>query len=173
MEAYLLESMLQPSAYVVAGFGNVGSNDTESPMPAASGGSARLSGAEISAVIAYLQDRWGLDITVTIPADAAEVPDGEESTAAAAARPLKSAQEAFAQFACVACHIFEETGGQVGPNLSAIGAQRDRDYLRRAILEPNADISEGFIPNLMPGTYAEQMYASELEMIVDYLASRK
>ena len=170
VEAYLLESMLQPSAYVVAGFGNVGSNDTESPMPAASGGSARLSGAEISAVIAYLQDRWGLDITVEIPADAAEVSDGDASTTAAAARPLKSPQEAFAQFACVACHIFEETGGQVGPNLSTIGAKRDRAYLRRSILDPNADISEGFVPNLMPNTYAQQMYVSELEMIVDYLA---
>ena len=168
VEAYLRESMLEPSVYVVAGFGKAGTDDTESPMPVVSGGSVGLSDIEISAVIAYLQDRWGMDITVGIPADAAE--ESEDQTSTAAVRPLKSPQEAFAQFACMACHIFEETGGQVGPNLSRIGAKRDREYLRRAILEPNADISEGFVPNLMPSTYAQQMYASELEMIVDYLA---
>lgn len=173
VEGYLRESMLEPSVYVVAGFGKAGTNDTESPMPVASGGSARLSEAEISAVIAYLQDRWGLDITVEMPVDVAAVPGDETSTAAAAIRPLGSPQEAFTQFACMACHIFEETGGQVGPNLSTIGATRDREYLRRAILDPNADITEGFLPNLMPNTYAQQMYASELEMIVDYLAGRK
>jgi len=170
VQAYLRESMLEPSVYVVAGFGKAGTSDTESPMPVASGGSIGLSDAEISAVIAYLQDRWGLDITVEIPVDVADVSNAAASTVATAARPLKSPQEAIAQFACMACHVFEEAGGQVGPNLSAIGAQRDREYLRRAILEPNADISEGFVPNLMPNTYPQQMYASELEMLVDYLA---
>ncbi|MCH7894427.1 MAG: c-type cytochrome [Proteobacteria bacterium] len=170
LEAYLRESMLEPSVFVVAGFGKAGTSDTESPMPVVSGGGIGMSEADISAVIAYLQDRWGLDITVEIPADVAEAQVAETSMAATPVRPLKSPQAAFTQFACTACHIFEEAGGQVGPNLSRIGAQRDREYLRRAILDPNADISAGFVPNLMPGTYAEQMYASELEMIVDYLA---
>jgi len=170
---YVRESMLEPSAYVVPGFGKAGTNDTESPMPAASGGSARLAEAETLAVIAYLQDRWGLDITVEIPADAAEASQDESATAAAVQRPLGSPQEAFAQFACTACHIFEESGGQIGPNLSRIGATRDKEYLRRAILEPNADVTDGFLPNLMPNTYAQQMYVSEVEMIVDYLAGRK
>ena len=168
--AYLRESMLEPSIYVVAGFGKAGTNDTESPMPVASGGSASLSAAEVSAVIAYLQDRWGLDITVTIPADVAAVSNPDTSAASAALRPFKSPQAAFAQFACRACHIIETAGGQIGPDLSRIGATRDREHLRRAILEPNADITESFMPNLMPGTYDEQMYVSELEMIVDYLA---
>jgi len=169
VEAYLRESMLEPSVYVVVGFGQAGTNDTESPMPAASGGSAQLSDAETSAVIAYLQDRWGLDITVEIPAGVAEVVEDEAATAAAV-RPLQSPQEAFIHFACIACHVFEETGGQIGPNLSSIGATRDREYLQRAILDPNADVSEGFVPNLMPNTYAQQMYVSEVEMIVDHLA---
>lgn len=171
VEAYLRESMLEPSVYVVAGFGKAGTNDTESPMPAASGGSARLSEAEVSAVIAYLQDRWGLDVTVQIPADTADVQ--EDAKAAAAARPLQSPEEAFTRFACTACHAFEGTGGQIGPDLSPIGARRDRAYLRRAILDPNAEIAQGFMPNLMPNTYAQQMYVSEVEMIVDHLAGLK
>lgn len=175
VEEYLRESMLEPSVYVVAGFGQAGTNDTVSPMPAASGGSAQLSDAESSAVIAYLQDSWGLDVTVQIPVDAAETVETAEAeaVAAAAARPFKSPQEVITQFACTACHIFEETGGQIGPDLRNIGATRDRDYLRRSILDPNAEITEGFLPNLMPPTYAEQLYVSEVELIVDYLADLK
>jgi hypothetical protein len=43
LEAYLYESMVKPSAYVVAGFGKAGSNDTQSPMPDASTSAAPTS----------------------------------------------------------------------------------------------------------------------------------
>ncbi|MBT4425984.1 MAG: hypothetical protein HOC88_03765, partial [Rhodospirillaceae bacterium] len=37
-------------------------------------------------------------------------------------------------------------------------------------LDPNADIAEGFEADLMPDDYGEQMFASELEMLIDFLA---
>src|SRR3989338_1909443 len=52
VEEYLHESLVKPSAFVPAGFGKAGSNDTESPMPDVSGGGIGLSEAEIAAVIA-------------------------------------------------------------------------------------------------------------------------
>ena len=59
LQSYLEESMLEPSAFVVAGFGKVGSGDAESPMPAVTAGSIGFTEVEIGAVIAYLQDlRW-------------------------------------------------------------------------------------------------------------------
>ena len=70
LESYILESMLKPSVYVVAGFGKAGSNDSESPMPDVTGGAIDLSEAEISAVIAYLQDLGGAEVTVEIPTGA-------------------------------------------------------------------------------------------------------
>jgi len=57
--------------------------------------------------------------------------------------------------------------------LSSIGASRDRQYLRRAILAPAADVAEGYPPGSMPPNYGDQLYASELEMLVDYLAESK
>ena len=57
LEAYLVESLVEPSAFVVAGFGKKGTNDAESPMPNVSGGSIGLSEAEVAAVVAYLQDQ--------------------------------------------------------------------------------------------------------------------
>ena len=177
VETYLYESMIKPSAYVVAGFGKAGSSDTESPMPDASAGGIALSEAELTAVIAYLQDIGGADVTVEIPSDAAaeepaaEVP--EAAPAGAPRAPLASADAIMAQLACVACHKVAGQGGVLGPDLSSIGASSDRVYLRRAILDPAADVAEGFPPGIMPPNYGEQLYAMELEMLVDYLAESK
>ncbi|MCZ7562859.1 MAG: c-type cytochrome [Burkholderiales bacterium] len=80
----------------------------------------------------------------------------------------------IAQLACTACHkIGAQAGGPIGPDLSRIGATRDSVYLRRAILDPNADVAKGFQPGLMPPNYGEQLYARELEMLVGYLAALK
>jgi mono/diheme cytochrome c family protein len=173
VEEYFYESMVRPSAYVVAGFGKVGSGDTESPMPDASAGSARLSDAEIKAVIAYLQDLSGVDVTVDIPTKVAEEEEAGEKKAAAKRAPVSTPDKLIAQFACTACHKVGEQGGQLGPDLTQIGAKRDKEHIRRAILDPNADVSEGFAPGLMPANYGDQLYAKELEMLVAYLAGLK
>ncbi len=174
-ESYLHESMVKPSAYVVAGFGKTGTNDTVSPMPDVSSGSIGLSEAEILAVIAYLQQIAGTDITVEIPTDAAEA---AETAAAGEAEgeprpPYKTPEEAISEFTCGACHKVGSEEGDVGPDLRKIGAKRDKEYLRRAILDPNAEVAKGFERDLMPTDYGVQMYAQELEMIVDYLAGLK
>lgn len=172
VEDYLHESLVAPSAFVVAGFGKAGTNDTESPMPDASGGSIRLSEPELQAVVAYLQDLGGVEVTVKIPTDAGKTDKVEEKPAQRA--PAKDAEELIAQFACAACHkIGAQAGGPVGPDLSTIGATRDAAYLRRAILEPNAEVAKGFPPGVMPAIYGEQLYARELEMLVVYLAALK
>ncbi|MBI3916487.1 MAG: c-type cytochrome [Betaproteobacteria bacterium] len=172
VEEYLYESLVKPSAYVVAGFGKAGTNDTESPMPDASAGSIRLSEAELRAVVAYLQDLSGVEVTVRIPTDAGATAKAQDKPAQRA--PAKNAEELIAQFACTACHkIGAQAGGPIGPDLSRIGASRDAAYLRRAILEPNADVPKGFAPGVMPATYGEQLYARELEVLVAYLAALK
>ena len=167
LETYILESMLTPSIYVVVGFGKAGTSDTESPMPGVTGGGIDLSEAEISAVIAYLQDLGGAEVTVEIPTGPA-VEDSKETVAAKAA-PLGTAEEIVARYGCGACHKIAGQSGAVGPDLSSIGASRDSDYLRRAILDPNAEVAEGYPPNLMPVTYGAQLYAQELELLVAYM----
>ena len=177
LEAYLYESMVKPSAYVVAGFGKAGSSDTESPMPDASSGGIALSEAELRAVIAYLQDLGGADVTVEIPGDATtEVPTAEPQAAAPSGdprAPFASADAIMAQLACIACHKVAGQGGEIGPDLSNIGASKDREYLRRAILDPGADVAEGYPPGMMPPNYGDQLYATELELLVDYLAESR
>ncbi len=168
MESYIRESMVDPSAYVVVGFGKAGSNDTESPMPTVIGGGIDLSKAEIGAVIAYLQDMGGAEVTVEIPTEA--VVEETQQTEPAKRGPLGTVEEIVANYGCGACHKIAGQSGAVGPDLSNIGTSQDSDYLRRAILDPNADVATGYPPNLMPATYGAQLYAQELEMLVAYMA---
>ena len=49
-----------------------------------------------------------------------------------------------ADVSCVRCHKVGGQGGEVGPDLSDIGARRDRPYLLEAIVAPSRQIAEGF-----------------------------
>ncbi len=45
---------------------------------------------------------------------------------------------------CVRCHQIGDQGGTVGPPLTQIGAQKNREYLLESILDPNKQIAEGW-----------------------------
>jgi len=45
---------------------------------------------------------------------------------------------------CVRCHKINGLGGDVGPDLSHIGAQKEREYLLESIVLPNKQIAPGF-----------------------------
>jgi quinoprotein glucose dehydrogenase len=45
---------------------------------------------------------------------------------------------------CVRCHKINGQGGEVGPELSHVGSQKDRKYLLESILLPNKQIAQGF-----------------------------
>ena len=171
-ESYLMESLVKPSAYVVAGFGKTGTGDTVSPMPDVSSGGIRLSEAELGAVIAYLQDIAGAEITVEIAAPPEEAPD-EAPDGGEPRAVLASAEDILSEFACGACHKVASEEGDLGPDLTAIGATRDAAFIRRSILDPNAEITKDFEPDLMPPDYGEQLYAAELETLVRFLAEQK
>lgn len=90
------------------------------------------------------------------------------SSSALAARPVDGDPEVgkklFAERGCAGCHSFDGTPKQ-GPTLMGIvGKTRvvitaeksreivaDEEYIRRSILEPNADILQGYVPGAMPG----------------------
>jgi mono/diheme cytochrome c family protein len=168
--AYLIESLVQPSAFVVTGFGKKGTNDAESPMPDVTGGGIGLNEAEVAAVVAYLQDKSGTDVTIEIPKDIDQEAEEEEPEAREAIADPKAL---MAEFTCDACHMINGEGGEVGPDLSKVGASRDRAYLRRALLDPNADLAQGFEPDMMPADLGEQMYVTELEVLLDFLTGLK
>jgi len=171
-EEYMRESIHTPGAFVVAGFGVKGSNDTKSPMPDVKRPPLSLTDVDIEAVIAYLQAKDGNDVTVALPTALPE--EKKEDTAAAPAPILATnAEEVIEKFGCRMCHIIAGSGGQVGPDLSEEGNRRDVHSIRGKILDPMSSLVEGFPPGVMPQDFGDRMTAKELDMLTKFLAEQK
>lgn len=171
--SYLRESMLDPSAYVVASFGKKGSNDSKSPMPTINKAPIGLSNIEIDAIIAFLQTKDGGDATVELPTEAPVVDESAAASANGAPASAATAEEAIAKYGCQACHSMLGTESSVGPDLAKAGARMSAESIRQSILEPNAVIAEGFDSNIMPFDFAERMTVKELTMITKLLGESK
>ena len=167
-ENYLRESLLQPSIYVVTGFGKKGSNDTESPMPVVDQPPIQLSELEIDAIIAFMQNKDGNPVTVALPTAA---PTADKDTEVVAERPAlaQTPEEVIAKFGCAACHTVLATESPVGPNLNDVGKRLQLDQIRNSIVDPQAVIAEGFPPIMPP---FPTMALAELELISGFLAQQ-
>ncbi len=181
-EEYIRESMMEPSAYVVAGFGKPGTNDSVSPMPQINKGSIGLSDVEINSVIAYFQNAGGIPVTVPLPTGAAPAP-AAGGAEAAAPKPAATAAEAFNKFGCVTCHKVPgvEEAGELGPDLTKVaklaGSRKPgysaQEYVIESILKPNAYVVKGFDPDIMPGDLGDKITMSEMNLIVNALLGKK
>lgn len=47
--------------------------------------------------------------------------------------------------ACTTCHIVDGLGGNLGPDLTNIGARRSASHLREALIDPGAAVTEDFL----------------------------
>jgi cytochrome c2 len=80
--------------------------------------------------------------------------------------------------ACNTCHSLEPDVTMVGPSLANMGSvagsrvsgMSAEEYLRQAIVEPDAHIVEGFSPGIMPGTYGTQLSEQQINDLVAYLS---
>jgi cytochrome c oxidase subunit 2 len=72
---------------------------------------------------------------------------------------------------CASCHTLSDAGasGTTGPNLDESLADMDADQIREAIVNPNADIAQGFGPGIMPQNYGDLLSSEELDALVKYL----
>ncbi len=67
-------------------------------------------------------------------------------SALAGGDPRRGAQEFYANavLPCARCHKVFGEGGEAGPNLSRVGAQKPVEYLLESVVKPNAHIAQGF-----------------------------
>lgn len=167
---YLYESLVDPRAYVVEGFNPI--------MPEAD---RTLDEAQIWALVAFLQSQGGEVTVTTEEVAAAEAPapgaaEGAAPAAPAAAAPAAPAEprEIIAAFGCTACHRLEGEGGPAGPPFEEM-AGKDPEYLRRAILAPDADTAPGYedFAGTMPPNFGDRMTAAQLEALVAFLAGER
>lgn len=175
VESYLRESMIEPGAYVVKGYGKKGSNDSISPMPVINKAPIQLSDIEIDALIAFLQAKDGNEVTVSLPveAPAPQAKADTETVSATAPAPARTVEEVSAKYMCQACHNLLGTESPIGPDLDSVADRLSPAAIRQSIIDPNVVIAEGFPAGLMPEDFAEKMTIKELEMLVEFLSGPK
>lgn len=153
-EAYLLESLIEPEAFLVPGYPKI--------MPSARKPPANLSMAEVKAVVAYLQTLGGADVTVKVlPEDRAQAP---------VRGPVHRGKALLAQYGCQACHKVEGEGGEIGPDLTRAAASRSPEELMRKIVEPSAWTTPGYQAGIMPAELGRSIPEGDRHEIVAYLA---
>lgn len=182
---YLAESLYQPNEYVVEGYNPAMPQIDQPPVD--------LSDREIKAVIAYLQSLGGtpsITMETTLqyesddgstgggePSSTAETPppEGEETTEVSAGSA--SGKELFNKYLCNTCHVLDAPTKKVGPSLYDVGSRLSRAEIYREIMNPDAQVREGYPAGQMTATleganFYEQVTAQELQTMVDFLASK-
>jgi putative heme-binding domain-containing protein len=57
-----------------------------------------------------------------------------------------------ADLSCMKCHALSQAGGQIGPDLSALGASSPVDYIVNSISDPDQQIKEAFLTRVVVTT---------------------
>jgi cytochrome c oxidase subunit II len=83
-----------------------------------------------------------------------------------------SGKQIFTSTGCGSCHTLGDAGstGTVGPNLDKGLAGRDAAFIRESIVNPNAQITDGYSRGIMPGNYRETLPPAQLDTLVKYLS---
>jgi cytochrome c oxidase subunit 2 len=89
----------------------------------------------------------------------------------AAAGGATDGKAIFTSAGCGSCHTFKAAGtsAEVGPDLDKVLAGKDADFIRESIVDPNAEIAEGYQPNVMPSTFSDTLSKEQLDALVEFL----
>ncbi len=170
-KAYLHHSLVDPHAYVVEGY-----------QPIMPDMGKTLSPTQIWSLVAFLESQGG-EVTVT----AADLQEAGSTGGGAGAAPAGGAAASGStaatadprtlidQFGCLACHRLGSEGQDVGPPFTDVGKRHDAAYIRRSILEPNAEVAKGYekFAGVMPQDFGQRMTAAQLEALVAFLSAQK
>ena len=143
--------------------------------------SRTLSPQQIWAVIAFLESQSG-----TVDVGASDIPAGNQGGLTPGASPGNSGAPRLANgntdpmtlfhaAGCVGCHKIGAEGGNVGPDLSHVGARRSAESIRTKILDPASSTARGYerFAGIMPKTFGTTLTAAQFEALVRFLAAHK
>jgi mono/diheme cytochrome c family protein len=162
---YIIESLLDPGAYVVEGYPNIMPHVDKPPIG--------LNRSEVWAVVAFLESLGG---TVDVKLD--DIPATVGAAAAGAPAEVKLPGDPNAGKAvftgkggCVACHAVKGVSeARVGPDLTQIAKIQTPDYIMKKILDPKGmGTVSGFPPGVMPQTFGQTLTAKEYTDLVAFL----
>ena len=171
-KAYIIESLLQPGAFIVEGYPPI--------MPAVDKPPIALNRSEVWAMTAFLESQGGtVDVKLEdIPATVGAAAAGGASAAAEVKIPgdPKAGEAVFSTKAgCIACHKAGKlTGAPVGPDLSQIAKIQTPDYIMKKVLDPaGMGTVSGFPPGVMPKDFGTRLTAKEYTDLISFLLTLK
>ena len=115
--------------------------------------------ADVASYVGYAAARPGEDEGALATAGLAEATTGEQIFTAAG---------------CAGCHTFQPAGstGNIGPDLddlaSAAGDMPPEEFVRQSILDPDAEVAQGFSSGVMP-SFEGRLTDEQVQALVDYL----
>ena len=120
-----------------------------------------------------------LALTVVVVAACGGGGNAEEDTSGGAVNPDVAAGKALFEqttlegnAGCITCHSIEPGKTVVGPSLAGIG-NKGEDFIRTSILDPDAEVTEGFPKGVMPKDYGEKLSEEQINQLVQYLLTLK
>ena len=75
---------------------------------------------------------------------------------------------------CQGCHGPDGTGAPGGipsfrDNLGKVLKGKEAAFIKQSITDPNAEIAQGYQPNIMPGSYGSQLTSQQINDLVAFL----
>src|SRR5881409_3152267 len=167
---YIIESLLQPGAFIVEGYPNI--------MPQVDKPPIALNRSEVWALAAFLESLGGTpDIKLDdIPKTAGAAAAGGAPAELKLPGDPKAGEAVFAgKGACIACHKAGKVGAaQVGPDLSQIAKIQTPEYIMGKILNPSAmGTVAGYPKGVMPPIFGQTLTAKEYVDLVSFLLTLK
>jgi len=95
------------------------------------------------------------------------LPTKPASSLPANATPAQRVQSIIQNNNCLSCHRIGRTGGDLAPSLNGIGAKRNADQIRAAIISPVPTVGVNY-KNPMP-SYKDKVTGKNLNLLVHYL----
>jgi mono/diheme cytochrome c family protein len=134
--------------------------------------------AMLGAVVVFASEDEGAEAAGHVETELTETETGPtETTPPATTAPEKvepagdpaAGKALFASNGCGGCHTFEAAGstGAVGPNLDEGLQGKDAEYVHQSIVEPNADVAEGYTAGVMPSF--QQLSEDQVNDLVAFL----
>jgi mono/diheme cytochrome c family protein len=79
--------------------------------------------------------------------------------------------QVFAQNGCGGCHTLKAAGssGTTGPDLDQVLPKMSAAQIKQSIVDPNAKISPGYPPNVMPQNFGQTISPKDLKLLIDFL----
>ncbi len=114
------------------------------------------------------------DVAAYVGYAAARPGDDEGALASAGLAEATTGEQIFTAAGCAGCHTFGPAGstGNIGPDLddlaSAAGDMPPEEFVRQSILDPDAEVAQGFNAGVMP-SFEGRLSDKQVQTLVDYL----